>query len=238
MAAKKKHGNEQRISDAAQTAVNLSHGVKNILQAVKGSMEVVRHSLEIGDTGRAKRGVEILQRNLERIEKLVLDMLRYSSDSEPEFGSCDFNGLVVSAVETLRAGAEEQGKKIEVICGEGPDTIWCDGERIYDVVLNLVLNAVEAVAADSGVVKVAVEYDGDGEQVLLRVSDNGPGIEDVESIFEPFHTAKAKVGIGLGLAITEKIVAQHNGQIHVQSQPSKGATFTVRLPVSKCFGAV
>jgi two-component system sensor histidine kinase HydH len=231
MAANKKQDNEQRISDAAQTAVNLSHGVKNILQAVKGSMEVVRHSLEIGDTGRAKRGVKILQRNLEKIEKLVLDMLRYSSDSEPEFQSCDFNGLVSSTVEALRARAEEQGKKIEVICGEGPETVWCDGERIYDVVLNLVLNAVEAVAADSGVVKVAVEYDGDGEQVLLRVSDNGPGIEDVESIFEPFHTAKAKVGIGLGLAITKKIVAQHNGQIHVQSQPSEGATFTVRLPV-------
>jgi two-component system sensor histidine kinase HydH len=231
MTEKKKQGNEQRISEAAETAVNLSHGVKNILQAVKGSMEVVRHSLEIDDSGRAKRGLEILQRNLERIEKLVLDMLRYSSGSEPEFQNCDFNGLVVSAVEALRAGAEEQGKKIEVICGEGPETIWCDGERIYDVVLNLVLNAVEAVAADSGVVKVAVEYDGDGERVLLRVSDNGPGIEDVESIFEPFHTAKAKVGIGLGLAITEKIVAQHNGQIHVQSQPSEGATFTVTLPV-------
>ena len=238
MTANKKKDNEQRISEAAQTAVNLSHGVKNILQAVKGSMDVVRHSLEIGDTGRAKKGVEILQRNLERIEKLVLDMLRYSSDSEPEFQRCDFNGLVVSAVEALKAGAEEQGKKIEVICGQGPDTVWCDGERIYDVVLNLVLNAVEAVPADSGIVKVAVEYDGDGRQVLLRVSDNGPGIEDVESIFEPFHTAKAKVGIGLGLAITEKIVAQHNGQIHVQSEPSKGATFTVRLPVSKCLGTV
>ncbi len=220
----------QRISQAAQTALNLSHGVKNILQAVRGGSEVLEKCLEIKDIDRAKRSLKILQRNLGKIEKLVLDMLRYSSQNKPEFQDCDFNNIVSTAIETLTPGAEELEKKIELTIDPQAASIKCDQNMIYEVVLNLVLNAIYAVMTHTGLVKVGTEYQWKDRTVTLTVRDNGPGIADTEKIFEPFHTTKSKVGTGLGLAITKKIVSEHKGTILVQSLPGQGAAFTVTLP--------
>ncbi len=220
---------QERVSQAAQTALNLSHGVKNILQAIRGGRDVVDQSLEINDIERAKRGWEILGENLDKIEKLVLDMLQFSKDSKLDIKRNDLNAVVRSAAESLRAGAQEDGKQITVSVDKDIKPIELDADKMYNVVLNLVLNAVYAVPEGTGVVKVATEAK--GETVILSVSDNGPGVEDIESIFEPFHTTKAKVGTGLGLPIVRKIVNQHKGTIEVKTQPHEGAVFTVTLPV-------
>jgi len=226
-----KDKNQERVSQAALTALNLSHGVKNILQAIRGGREVVDQSLEINDIERAKRGWDILSENLDKIEKLVLDMLRFSRDSELKIKKSDINNVVESAVEALLASAEESGKQIVVSTDKNIKPIKIDPDKIYDCVLNLLLNAVDAVPKRKGIVEVATEAK--GENVILTVSDNGPGIEDKKTIFEPFHTTKARVGTGLGLPIAKKIVTRHQGTIKVKSQPGKGATFTVTLPVIK-----
>ncbi len=221
---------QERISQAAQTALNVSHGVKNLLQAVKGGMEVVDYAFETGDVERAKKGWAILKRNLYRINKLVLDMLTFSKESTPEFASCDFNSLITSAAESLRAAADSCGVSIVLQTDDKISTARLDADMIHDVVLNLVLNAIDAVSEKAGVVNVTTELDSANGLLILRVSDNGPGIEDAEAIFEPFHSAKAKVGTGLGLPIAQKIVNQHAGTIKVDSTPGQGATFTVTLP--------
>ncbi len=219
---------QERVSQAAQTALNLSHGVKNILQAIRGGRDVVGQSLETNDIARAKRGWEILGENLNKIEKLVLDMLQFSKDSKLDIKRNDLNAVVRSAAESLRAGAQEDGKQITVSVDKDLDPIEIDADRMYDVILNLVLNAVHAVPEGTGVVEISTKAEGDN--VVLSVSDNGPGVEDVESIFEPFHTTKARVGTGLGLPIARKIVNQHAGTIEVKTPPHKGAVFTVTLP--------
>jgi signal transduction histidine kinase len=224
----------ERIAQAGQTAVNLSHGIKNLLQAVATGREVVGHGLKTGDIERVKRGWNILNRNLERIHKLVVDMLKFSKESKAEFKSCHFNRLVESIVETLRSTAEENGVSTSVQTGERVGMAEIDSDKMQDVIMNLVLNAIEAAAAvEIGVVNVTTGLESGGEQLVFEVSDNGPGIGDTDSIFLPFHSAKPKVGTGLGLAITKKIVEQHNGTIEVKSEVGKGATFTVRLPVSQ-----
>jgi len=220
----------KRISQAAQTALNLSHGVKNLLQAVKGGIEVVDYAFEIGDVEHAQKGWAILKRNLYRINKLVLDMLRFSKESEPEFTSCNFNSLISSAAESLKAEADSRGVSVVVQTDDKIGDARLDADRIYDVVLNLVLNAIDAVSDRTGVVNVTTELDSQNGLLILRVSDNGPGVEDAEAIFQPFHSAKTKVGTGLGLPIAQKIVTQHNGKIEVESKPGQGATFTVTLP--------
>lgn len=222
---------QQRISQAAQTALNLSHGVKNVLQAVKGGIEVVDKGLEINDIQRAKRGWKILRKNLNQIEKLVLDMLQFSRESELNITDCDLNELVESTVDLLRPGAEELNKHIFVTTDKEIETVPLDADKFSDVILNLTLNAIYAVSRETGVVNVSTEAKGD--TVIFRVSDNGPGIEDIQAIFEPFHTTKANVGTGLGLPIAKKIVAGHHGKIEVQTQPGKGATFTVTLPAKR-----
>ena len=225
-----KESRDERISQAAQTALNLSHGVKNLLQAVKGGMEVVDYAFEIGDIEHAQQGWAILKRNLYRINKLVLDMLTFSKESEPEFTSCNLNNLVVSAAKSLKAEADSRGVSIVMQKDDKISDTRLDADGIYDVVLNLVLNALDAVSDGAGVVNVTTELDSANGLLVLRVSDNGPGIEDTEAIFEPFRSAKTKVGTGLGLPIAQKIVAQHGGTIEVASTPGNGATFTVTLP--------
>jgi len=221
----------QRVSQAAQTALNLSHGVKNLLQAVKGGVEVVDYGFEIDDIERAKKGWEILKRNLYRINKLVLDMLTFSKESEPVFGRCRFNRLVESVAESLRPEADSRGVSIVLQTDDKIGDVQLDADKIYDVVLNLVLNAVDAASDRGGIVNIATELDSQKELLILRVTDNGPGIADTEAIFQPFHSAKPKVGTGLGLPIVRKIVTQHAGSIEVDSKPDRGATFTVALPV-------
>ena len=223
----------QRVSQAAQTALNLSHGVKNLLQAVKGGVEVVDYGFEIDDIERAKKGWEILKRNLYRINKLVLDMLTFSKESEPVLGRCRFNRLVESVAESLRPEADSRGVSIVLQTDDKIGDVQLDADKIYDVVLNLVLNAVDAASDRGGIVNVATELDSQKELLILRVTDNGPGIADTEAIFQPFHSAKPKVGTGLGLPIVRKIVTQHAGSIEVDSKPGRGATFTVTLPVRR-----
>ena len=224
----------ERIAQAGQTAVNLSHGIKNLLQTIATGREVVSYGLKKGDMERVKRGWNVLDRNLERIHKLVVNMLKFSKESEVEFKSCEFDRLVESTVETLRNTAEERGVSTSVQTGEQVGLVEIDSDKIQDVILNLVLNAIEAAAeSEVGVVNVATELESGGEHIVFAVSDNGPGITDMESIFLPFHSAKPKVGTGLGLAIAKKIVEQHNGSIEVKSKVGKGATFTVRLPVKQ-----
>lgn len=219
---------QERVSQAAQTALNLSHGVKNILQAIRGGRDVVGLSLEKNDITRAKRGWDILCENLDKIEKLVLDMLHYSKDSKLNIKKNDLNAVVESVAESLQASARDEGKQIKVSVDKDLKPIEIDADKMYDVILNLVLNAVHAVSKRTGVVEISTKAK--GKTVILTVSDNGPGVKDSQSIFEPFHTTKAKVGTGLGLPIAQKIVNQHAGTIKVKSQPQKGAAFIVTLP--------
>ena len=105
-----------------------------------------------------------------------------------------------------------------------------DAEQMTDVVLNLLINAIEAVEVDTGTVTVSTELDAAANRVVLCVRDNGGGIENPDTIFEPFYTTKSKLGAGLGLAIARKIVENHAGTIEVQSAPGEETAFTVRIP--------
>ncbi len=205
--------------------LDLSHSIKNILQAIRGARDVIQVGLEKDNLETVRRSWGILDRNIDLIQKLVLDMLRFSEERPPTLVDCDFNSIVASVVEPL----SHQAIGIELDHDIPPGRM--DPERIYDMVLNLLLNAIQAVGPAGGNVTITTSYDADSDSAVLTVADNGPGIEDTESIFEPFWTTRKKDGLGLGLPIARKIIMQHNGKIQVQSTPGKGATFTVTLPI-------
>jgi len=223
---------KKRMMEAGQAVMNLSHGIKNILQAVLAGQNVMDEALNRGNFDVAKRTWDLLKPNLGRIQKLALDMLKFSRDETLQLQPCQFNRLVESAVRILHPQAGQRQVSILTQCDEHLERVSIDPEQMQDVVVNLVLNAIEAVSPGKGQVVVRTILDRAAGQALLQVSDNGPGIEDVKIIFEPFYSTKSNVGTGLGLTIAQKIVRLHGGAIEVESLPGKGAVFTVRLPIA------
>ena len=228
-----KKNRSQKSPQTIRAAQNMSHNIKNILQAVRSSTELLDKSLKNGKITTARRGLKILSGNLERIEELVLGVLASDKPAGPKFTKCDFNGIVRLAVRTLRPAAKEQRKKIKLKTDKNITAVSCDEGMIYDAVLNLAVNALQAVSAGKGVVEIITSSDKPNEQVAVRVIDNGTGFEDKSLIFEPFHTTKQKHGSGLGLAIVSDIAKVHHGRIEAVSKSPKGSEFTLILPVKQ-----
>ena len=221
----------QRMMQAGQAALNLSHGIKNILQAVQSGQDVMDDAFGQRDVDQAKKAWGILKRNLDKIQKLVLDMLKFSKDDQPRRQSCQFNRLVETVVQMVRPQADERQVCITVQADEHLSLVSVDPDQMQDVVMNLLMNAIEAVPQQTGHVTIHTELEAESNMLMLRVSDNGKGIENVRTIFEPFHSEKPHVGTGLGLSIAKKIVRIHQGTIDVQSLPGEGSIFTIHIPI-------
>ena len=110
-----------------------------------------------------------------------------------------------------------------------------DADGIHQAVLNLLINAIDAVEPNHGVVTLNSDYDPVAHEALIEVQDNGVGIkpDDLERIFQPFFSSKGQRGTGLGLAVTKKIIDEHLGRIEITSKVGQGTTFRIRLPVGR-----
>jgi len=167
-----------------------------------------------------------------------LNMLQLSRRSSPAPVPTDLNRLAAMAVDTLRETALKEEKSITLELDTRLPPAECDPDQIYDVILNLALNAVQAVAPGKGQVTVQTQADLVPGMAAVRVTDNGPGVCDAQSIFEPFYTTKPlREGLGLGLSIARKIILQHGGRIEAQNLPGAGAVFVVTLPLQAATGA-
>lgn len=224
---------QRRMIEAGQAALNLSHGIKNILQALRTGIDVMDQSFRRSDLEQARKSWGILRRNFLHIEKFVLDMLKFSKEDKPSLQPCQFSRLAESAVEMVRPQAQERSVALTAHLDEHIGQVMVDPDQMRDVLLNLLLNAIEAAGPQTGQVTLTAESNPAEQLLIVRVQDNGPGIEDTETIFRPFHSTKGRMGTGLGLPIAQKIVRAHEGTIHVQSIVGEGTIFTVQLPLKK-----
>lgn len=221
-----KDGDEKQFLPLAEKA----HGIKNILQAIKGGMDVVDRSLTSKDMTRAKRSWEILKENIVLINDLVADMLNFTRQSDLLLERCDLNQVVSTVVHSLHVKAHEKDAQLSLHIDDAVPVIRMDIARINDVILNLILNAIEAAEQGKGQIEVRTRLDRESRKIILEVEDNGPGIEDTQAVFLPFYSSKKSHGTGLGLAICKKTIEQHRGTIEVHSEPGQGALFTVKIP--------
>ena len=246
----------ERLAAVGQTIASLSHHIKNILQGVRGGSYLIE--LGLGDydkpesekpegaktdqdEARADKAVEtirkgwgIVERNQERISSLVLDMLTFSKEREPELISSDWNAVGQEVVELLQVRAEETGVELTSQFDQSMPAIMFDPEAIHRAVMNVIGNAVDACEeSENGQVKVRTEYLPDENLAHLVVEDNGPGIppDDLEAIFTVFVSRKGGRGTGLGLPVSRKILEEHGGQILVESQSGQGSRFTLEIPI-------
>ena len=238
MNLKKENQEDRRLAATGRATLQLSHSVKNILQMIGGAAEVVDFGLRTNEIHRVKRSWDILKPNLERMRKYTLEMLDYSKERHLELGPCDFNRVIQGAIESLKSQLKEKKSKLNIRIDQKIPTIELDSERIHEMALNLILNAIDIVDENTGVVSVETRYLADQQEVTLSISDNGPGItEDMkDKIFTPFESGKNKFGTGLGMPIAKQIFDQHGGRIEIETAEGKGTTFTVLLPAKPVDG--
>ena len=222
----------KRLVDSGKATLNLSHSVKNILQMISGAAEVIDYGLKKNKIKRVKRSWQILRPNLDRLRKFMLDMLDYSKDRKIELGPCNFNETIKSSVELLKDKLHQIDSTIVIVTDPKMPVVELDSERIHEMSLNLILNAIDIVDQSKGIVKAETRYFEEDKVVKLMVTDNGPGMtEEVKNkIFTPFESGKNKLGTGLGMAIAKQIIDQHEGTIEIDSKIGEGTTFTVTLP--------
>ena len=224
----------ERLAAVGQTIATLSHHIKNILQGLRGGSYLVDMGLESDDRAVLQKGWEIVRRNQNKIASLVMDMLSFSKDREPEFVETDLGSLVDEVLETVQQRADEAGVTIRREVPERLPRVMLDPEAMSRAILNVVTNALDAVEERSdGVVTVAAAVDVESRLVRIAVVDDGPGMspETLAEIFNLFVSTKGARGTGLGLTVSRKILHEHGGDIRATSVAGAGSTFTLEFPL-------
>jgi signal transduction histidine kinase len=224
----------ERLAGVGQTIATLSHHIKNILQGIRGGSYLVEMGLENEDLAVLQKGWDIVRRNQNKIASLVMDMLSFSKDREPEFMETDLAALVGDVVETVQQRADEAGVAIRREIPANLPHVMLDPEAMSRAVLNVVTNAIDAVEErPEGVVRITATVDGEARLVRITVADNGPGIsaETLADIFNLFVSTKGARGTGLGLTVSRKILREHGGDILATSTEGAGSTFALEFPL-------
>ncbi len=212
----------------------VSHDLKNPIVAIQGfsSRLLKKYQDKLGEKGRSY--LEMINAGARRMEVLVSDLLALSSIGRVVSTFKDIPSLEIIGNVTSDLENRLRETRIELVVTDSPPTIYCDGERIYQVFENLLVNATKFMGATKAP-KIEVGYEDRGNFHQFSVRDNGIGIDPKyhQKIFEVFHRLREiedETGTGLGLAIVERIVKNHGGKVWVESEKGQGATFYFTLP--------
>jgi signal transduction histidine kinase len=225
----------EKMAALGQTISGVAHELNNPLATILSWSERLSQQPMLDDSMR--RGLETIFSESERAARIVRNLLTFARKRQTTRMMVDVNNVVA---ETLALRAYDQRlTNIRVLdaLAAGLPQVFADGHQIKQVLLNLVINAEQAMlsANGRGVIVVRSWHDVEHESVILEINDDGPGIpDDVQpKIFDPFFTTKeVGKGTGLGLTVAYAIVQEHGGRIRLESQPGAGASFYVELPVS------
>jgi signal transduction histidine kinase len=224
----------ERLAAMGQTIATLSHHIKNILQGIRGGSYLVDMGLETDDVAVVRKGWEIVARNQHKISSLVMDMLSFSKEREPDPVPSDLVALVSDIVETVHQRADEVGARIAWSPPANLPALLFDPEALSRAILNVVTNALDAVEENGGgTVTIGVGCDAADRVARVTVADDGAGMspEALEGIFNLFVSTKGARGTGLGLTVSRKILREHGGDIRVTSAAGRGSTFVLEFPM-------
>jgi signal transduction histidine kinase len=218
----------ERLSILGEIAAGLAHEIRNPLAGMKGALEIV--------TARAASGTPeaefsaIATKELQRLESLVQEFLGFARPKPPRLRAADMSDIVKRVTTLLGPQAERAGVHLSSEDLGAASSVQADPEQIQQVLVNVVLNAIQASPRDGSVSIRGETRDG---RYRLQVSDEGPGIppDAAARIFEPFFTTKER-GSGLGLAISQRIVSAHKGDIRLRPRPGGGTVVDIELPLS------
>lgn len=221
-----------RLASLGTLAAGLAHEIRNPLVSIKTFIQLLPQRID--DEDFRTNFMSIAKDEVERIQHLVEELLDFAKPSEPNLAVSDLNEIVEKTV--LLVENDLKSKKIELKTHLDPELreIMIDKEQIKQVILNIMINSIQAIEPNGNisVVTRTVGVRGDKPSAQIEITDDGPGIgeADLENIFNPFFTTK-HMGSGLGLAISHQIIKEHHGSIEAESTQGKGTVFFINLPI-------
>ena len=216
----------ERLATLGELAASVAHEIRNPLCGMTLSIEVLLTKMDPGDSRMALLGN--IRREVEKMKKIVENLLHFARDYHPRAVQTDLEQSVLRSVESLAQHVQGRRIRIELHRNGGPCLADFDPDLVQTVFCNILSNAIDA-SADGSLVEISLLNGADGPGVAFRDHGTGMTPEVMARIFEPFFTTKSK-GIGLGLAVSRKIVEAHSGRLLVESRPGQGSTFTVLFP--------
>ncbi len=226
---------QERLAAVGQTVAGVTHYMKNVLNGLKGGAYMVNVGLKRNDAMLLREGWENVQKGIDRIGTLSMDMLTYCRERKPHPVPLDAFQLARETVQIMSSSASQGG--INIICEKEPGTqANLDPDTVNRALLNLLTNAIDAcnekTYARGETPEIEVSVFQEAGNICFVVRDNGAGIKENvrEQLFNRFFSTKEAKGTGLGLCVTDKIIKEHEGSITVESEPGKGATFSIEIP--------
>jgi signal transduction histidine kinase len=228
----------ERLAAIGEAVTGIQHSMKNMLNALKGGSYMVKVALSKDDRALLEEGWGIVKQGIESMTMLSKKMLLYARELKPELERTDLKKLLEAIQHVVSQTTRDAGIEFRTEVSQDLPEVLCDTGLIHSVVMDLVSNSIDACAQhkydDGGPeISVAVYHLLRSEHVVLEVRDNGGGMpeEVVKHIFTPFFSTKKKLGTGMGLTLTKRMVSGHGGTLNVESQPGIGSTFQVLLPI-------
>lgn len=221
-----------RLTSLGELSAAVVHEVRNPLSAIKGAVEILEDEIAVNSPRR--EFAEIAKREVDRLDRLVGEFLRFARTPKPAVAPADLNEIVRSVSSLIEQRAQNQKVVVELNLTEGLPFVIIDAEQIKQVLLNLVINALQVMPEGGRLVLSTLR---DRESVVIEVEDEGGGVDPAISsrIFDPFFTTKEK-GIGLGLSVAYKIITQHHGALTLRNN-DRGAIFRISIPLTSHNGA-
>ena len=217
----------EHLATLGELATGLAHEIRNPLAGIAGVIEIVGRDLP--STSPARAVIRDVRLEIAQINRILTDLLHAARPHPPEVRASDLNITVEHAVMLARQQVLSKPIRIELEKDPHLPVVEHDSDQIHQVVLNLLLNSVQAIEG-AGAVRVVIATKKD--KALISVADSGRGIsaEHLPFIFRPFYTTKGN-GTGLGLSLARRIVEDHRGQIEVESELGRGTEFLVTIPI-------
>ncbi len=222
----------ERLAAVGETVAAISHSIKNILDGLKGGIYIARRGRRLQDIEMTAQGREMVDRNLAAVSELVMNLIDFANPSEPSLEPCRPHRIVEEVLLLYQERAKEAGITLESSVSPELGAVLLDEHRLFHALVNLVTNALEALA-NRGSGRVEVRVESEGRWLVWTVQDNGPGIPpEVRSrLFRGLVTTKGSKGTGLGLLSVEKVAREHGGCVRLKSEPGFGTSVSLVVPL-------
>jgi len=226
---------EARLVALGQLVSSIAHSIKSTVTGLEGGIYLVNSGFKREDDQRVRQGWDVVQRNVERVSRMVLDILFCAKDRPPRREKLSARKTAREVYKLFEEKAKQRRVKIVLDLDTDPCDMEADPQALHAMLVGLVENGMDAcLLVDDEEPRghsVTLSVLPDGDYVLFRVSDDGVGIDEeaAMSLFTAFSSTKAG-GTGLGLLVAQKAVTEHGGTIQASPTPGGGATFTARLP--------